>query len=131
MIVHSTGTTIFSAKNVPETNKQDSLVIGGIISAFTSVINDITGEPNQSLKCVELEKRVIIAERKEEIIGILIADRKLMILENSLSKFLDEFYKKYSSEIIKFTGDTSLYDEAIDLLPKIFPYLDRNQLVEI
>ncbi|MHA1399111.1 MAG: hypothetical protein ACTSQE_01990 [Candidatus Heimdallarchaeaceae archaeon] len=127
LIIHENGTTLFSAHHI-KAHPYNSLVIGGVINAFTSFINEITGAPDQFLKNVELEKRFILASRVGEIVGLLIVDKKIKVFEDSLCRFVTEFYQAFEDQISQFSGDASIFDTAIDFIPRIFPYIERDDL---
>ncbi len=128
MIVNNEGTTLLCVQNVHEGNRIDNALIGGLLNAFSSFISDIVSVPNDKLRCIEMDNKVIMVKQKDNITGVLIANKNLRIFMNSLTVFVDNFYKDYKVQIDNFTGDTSVFDSAVNLLPKLFPYLDENQL---
>ena len=128
LVLDKNSTTLFSVNYRIHTTSSETMMLGAAIGAFTAFISDITQAPERTLKTVELKERVIIVQPYENIFGILIAEKKIPLFNNTLKLFTSEFYKRYAAEIRNFTGNTSVFDSAIKLLPQFFPYLQEEYL---
>ncbi|MHA1853683.1 MAG: hypothetical protein ACTSUF_09265 [Candidatus Heimdallarchaeaceae archaeon] len=128
LIIHETGTTMFSVQYGKLGEQQDSLMLGAAINAFTSFISDITDAPEHTLKSIHLKDRYLLAKPHNEIFGLLISEKNIRLFNNSLTLFVTKFYQQFKKEIRNFSGDTSRFEPALELLPKLFPYLEADKL---
>ncbi|MHA1829775.1 MAG: hypothetical protein ACTSX6_14135, partial [Candidatus Heimdallarchaeaceae archaeon] len=127
LIINKNGTTLFSASNYSK-KESEGLLIGGMINAFAHFISEVTNSSYQLLKYVELKDRVMITKEKDDIIGVLIVDKRVKIFETSLERFVIKFNSMFREQIFAFSGDASLFDDAVKYIPLYFPFVDESKL---
>lgn len=127
LIINKNGTTLFSASNYSK-KESEGLLIGGMINAFAHFISEVTNSSYQLLKCVELKDRVMITKEKDDIIGVLIVDRRVRIFDTSLEHFVNKFNSMFREQIVCFSGDASVFDDAVKYIPLYFPFVDESKL---
>lgn len=129
IVIHSSADPIFSVRNKRVEHKQKDFVVGGIFSAFSSFISEISGSHGKSLTNIKLEDRQLLIKNHDSITGLLITDKVIKVFDYSLRAFLADFCKTYSADLANYVGDISVFDQALTLLQKSFPYLEKDYLV--
>ncbi len=129
IIIHSSADPIFSVRNKLVQHKQKDFVVGGIFSAFSSFISEISGSHGKSLTNIKLEDKQLLIKNHGSITGLLITDKIIKVFDYSLRSFLADFCKTYSVDIVNYVGDVSVFDQALCLLQRSFPYLEKENLV--
>lgn len=128
LIIHENGTTLFSVQYGKISEHQDSLMLGAAINAFSSFISDLTEAPEHTLKYIVLKERYLFAKPYNEIFGLLITGKNAPVFHNSLTLFVRKFFTMFEEEIKSFSGDTSVFEPALSMLPQLFPYLIGDRL---
>lgn len=123
IVLHENGQIIYNFNNTLY-KPASEVLIGSIIYAFQTFISEITqaGE-SQSLEFIKLNNRAVIAYRKQDILGIIITTNYSRLFKNSLEHFTEAFYNRFKEDIANFTGDFAKFDEADELVRKLFPYI--------
>jgi len=121
IIIHKNGQMIYHYKNPQESINE--AMIGSVIKAFVMFMEEFakTKTP-QTLEFVKLDNRAIICYQKEELLGLIIATRNSSLYKDSVRMFVKRFYARYKKEIKHFSGNISAFENADELVEKIFSY---------
>ncbi len=131
LIVHKDGPTLFACDYGKRGSLVDSILVGGGISAFVTFLREVTNIKDQSIQTIELDKSAIMVKEHKELFGVLFAPKRMKLLANSIEHFTIEFHKYFEEELKNFRGSTGEFRKAVDLLPKIFVYLDKDKLYPV
>ena len=75
------------------------------------------------LKTIVMTDRVILVNVRNNVVGILLADRTSFFLKRGFEKFIEEFVDRFSVEIEEYSGNITVFKSADELLQRIFPFV--------
>ena len=125
IVIHKNGQVIYDYYH-PREEITNKVLIGSVFHAFVMYIEELTKSEQQILKYIQLSDRAIILCNKKDILGIIISNRYRLLFKHSVRMFIERFYKEFQEEIKTFTGDTSVFEKADDLVRKTFSYAVIN-----
>ncbi|MHA1910959.1 MAG: hypothetical protein ACTSYA_04600 [Candidatus Kariarchaeaceae archaeon] len=102
-------------------NIEGSMLKSGAILGISSITKEVLGH-DTSLELIKLKTKILRVSQVNDLLFCIIAQRSSRVLESSLIKFGDEFYKKYGMKLSDYTSDISIFAGAKELVMQYFPF---------
>ncbi len=117
-VMYKSGVCLFSY-NLEPLEIGDSSLITSALNAINSLLMEIT-QTNTSLDSIDIQEKQLIFEYIGDIVGVLLLNKETLLAKRLLHEFLSEFNEKYKIELYPWTGDTLIFEDAVDLVKKDF-----------
>ncbi|OLS14258.1 MAG: hypothetical protein RBG13Loki_2134 [Promethearchaeota archaeon CR_4] len=96
-------------------------LLSGVLSAINSVFKSGL-EVTADITSIASKNLTILLESGKFVTAAIVADKTPAILAKALKRYVTEFESKFVDQIRAETGDTSVFNSALDLLKPIFPF---------
>lgn len=119
-IIHSSGISLYSHNFRPKEKQIESDLTTGAIIAIKSMIEEMNlkGKKLESIRKGQFT--VLLGYGKYVTIAIF-ADTDSLSLREKAQYFINAFETKYEKRLVKWFGNTDIFDDADELVRKIFP----------
>ena len=131
LIFNNAGLLLYSVrigKEEPELSR-DTL-FSGIITALKSLIAETTGARSDLRKVSFRDKKLLIVENQERnITTLIVCDSDSFILQTAAKHFTERFYHKFKPSIDHFDGAVSVFEDASEIVKRIFPFVPPEEII--
>jgi hypothetical protein len=108
-----------------ETHKEVNLkenLFSGFISSLSVLFTEIFKEPSQ-IETISGKNIHILMRSGRFITAMMVTRQPTSILENAMDRYIEEFENHYEKELKREIAEVSKFDDAIQLVKPIFPFL--------
>ena len=131
LVFNDAGLLLYSVrigKDEPELSR-DTL-FSGIITALKSLIAETTGARTDLRKVSFRDKKLLIVENKERnLTTLIVCDTDSFILQTAAKHFTERFYFRYKPSIDDFDGAVTVFNDASDLVKRVFPFVPPEEII--
>ncbi|MHA2309356.1 MAG: hypothetical protein ACXABJ_08775, partial [Candidatus Heimdallarchaeaceae archaeon] len=131
LIFNEAGLLLYSVrigKDDPELSHD--VLFSGIITALRSLIAETTGARTDLRKVSFRDKKLLIVENQERnLTTLIVCDSDSFILQTAAKHFTEGFYLKYKSAIDEFDGAVGIFQDASDLVKRVFPFVPPEEII--
>ncbi|MHC1591651.1 MAG: hypothetical protein ACXQS8_06170 [Candidatus Helarchaeales archaeon] len=108
---------------------QDPTLISGFLSAISSFVKEAVRAKSEHLAVLDQHDKKIIIIPGEYSNVVIISDINLPIIRKRAMSFIKDFERQYRKFIEKWSGDTSIFKGAEQLVLKHFPVTMEDKLI--
>ncbi len=131
LIFNEAGLLLYSVrigKDEPELSHD--VLFSGIITALRSLIAETTGARTDLRKVSFRDKKLLIVENQERnLTTLIVCDSDSLILQTAAKHFTERFYLKYKPAIDEFDGAVGIFQDASDLVKRVFPFVPPEEII--
>ncbi|MFX0090484.1 MAG: hypothetical protein ACFFBD_01880 [Candidatus Hodarchaeota archaeon] len=98
LVLDSSGLTLFSMTFGLTVRSIDEYLLGGLISAITSMIQ-ATAQSTATIRSIKLEDLELMMVMKHSILSVLVVEHSSIYLSSSLESFTQAFYNQFKEKI--------------------------------
>lgn len=112
-----------------QNEKIDYTLMSSALEAITQFMNEIFSDSKAKLQLVQQGNYLILSEQVNSVSAALFVNKGDPEIRRRLKYFVQEFEKKYKNEVDDWTGNTSIFDDAVNLVEEIFgPLIPSDDL---
>lgn len=132
LIFNDTGILLYSVRiGREEPEFGEDTLFSGIVTALRSLIAETTGTKGELRKVSFRDKKLLVVENLEKhITTLIICDSDSLILQTAAKHFTDSFCTKFSKFLDRFDGTVSIFDEASDIVRRVFPFVPPEEIIQ-
>jgi hypothetical protein len=132
LIFNDSGILLYSVRiGRDEPEFGEDTLFSGIVTALRSLIAETTGTKGELRKVSFRDKKLLVVENMERrITTLIICDSDSLILQTAAKHFTDSFCAKFSKVLDRFDGTVSIFDEASDIVRRVFPFVPPEEIIQ-
>ncbi len=94
------------------------------------MIAETTGARTDLRKVSFRDKKLLIVENQERnLTTLIVCDTDSFILQTAARHFTEKFYSRYKPSIDEFDGAVSVFNDAKDLVERVFPFVPPEEII--
>ncbi|MHA1668244.1 MAG: hypothetical protein ACTSUR_06255 [Candidatus Heimdallarchaeaceae archaeon] len=130
LIFNDAGILLYSVRiGELEKEKSEDILFSGIVTALKSLIAETTGTRAELKKVSFRDKNMLIVENEQRnITTLIVSDSDSFILQTAAKQFTEHFCARFKHVLERFDGTISIFDEASDLVKRIFPFVPPEEI---
>jgi len=129
VVFHKSGIMLFSYDFEKSERKDTSTIKGAVLIGINHILSEFSTAKDQ-ITSIKLKDREIILEYNREygFAILLIVNKSTNVFKKATQSFMEQFIEKYKNELKSYMDlntaiDTSAFDDAKNLLLKIFEFI--------
>ena len=123
-IYHKSGILLYSYKFSVPKNETDSIIWGNLLIGLNHILSEFVNKKKNQIDMLQTKTSEIVVKYDNEhgFAVLVITNKKNLILENLMEKFLKEFKKRYDIELTEISD--------INKLIKVSEFKDSKKIIE-